>query len=354
MLDIITELDEWIQSGEEIALATVVSTWGSAPRPVGSRLAVTRTGRFAGSVSGGCVEGAVIEASQEVLESGKPQLLTFGVADEQAWEVGLACGGTIQVFIEPYNALSALYPTLKETLDNRKPAALVHLLSGPGDSLNHKLLLSNSSTIHGDLQLPVAQQQLLELARAQLRKGESIVQQLEDDISLFIETFLPRPRIIIVGAVHITQSLLPMAHAAGFETIVIDPRGAFATEERFKQAGTLLKAWPQEALPDLQLGKYDYIVVLSHDPKLDDPALKIALSSSAGYIGALGSRHTHKDRLNRLKEFGLSNEQLARIHAPIGLPLGGRSTGEVAVSILAEILLTKNGIEFHVTQTPHD
>jgi len=349
MLDVIKELDEWISNGEEIALATVVSTWGSAPRPVGSRLAATRSGRFAGSVSGGCVEGAVIEASQEVLAGGKPQLLTFGVADEQAWEIGLACGGTIQVFLEPFSSLAPLYPALKELLDNRKPAALVTLLAGPPEMVNRKLLVSNTSSILGDLEIPSTNEQLVSLARDHLRQGDSAIHQMGDDISLFIESFLPQPRLIIIGAVHLTQALLPMAQAAGFDTVVIDPRGTFAAAERFKQAGELIKAWPQETLPELKLNKYDYVVVLSHDPKLDDPALKISLVSNARYIGALGSRKTHKDRLKRLKEAGLPNEQLARIHAPIGLPLGGRSTGEVAVSIIAEILLCKNDVEFHIS-----
>ena len=349
MLDIIKELDEWISNGEEIALATVVSTWGSAPRPVGSRLAATRSGRFAGSVSGGCVEGAVIEASQEVLAAGNPQLLTFGVADEQAWEVGLACGGTIQVFIEPFTALAPLYTQLKELLDIRKPAVLINLLAGPAELLNRKLLFSNTSSILGDLEIPAEQSQLLSLARDHLRQGDSAIHQMGDDTSLFIESFLPQPRLIIIGAVHLTQALLPMAQAAGFDTVVIDPRGTFAAAERFKQAGELIKAWPQETLPELNLNKYDYVVVLSHDPKLDDPALKISLRSNARYIGALGSRKTHKDRLKRLKEAGLPNELLARIHAPIGLPLGGRSTGEVAVSIIAEILLCKNDVEFHIS-----
>ena len=349
MLDIIKELDEWISNGEEIALATVVGTWGSAPRPVGSRLAATRSGRFAGSVSGGCVEGAVIEASQEVLASGNPHLLTFGVADEQAWEVGLACGGTIQVFLEPFTALAPLYPALKELLESRKPAVLINLLAGPAELLNRKLLVSKSSSIQGDLEIPTKHEQLLSLARDHFRQGDSAIHQLGDDISLFIESFLPRPRLIIIGAVHLTQALLPMAQAAGFDTVVIDPRGTFAAPERFKQAGELIKAWPQETLPELNINKYDYVVVISHDPKLDDPALKISLRSNARYIGALGSRKTHKDRLKRLKEAGLPNEQLARIHAPIGLPLGGSSTGEVAVSIIAEILICKNDVEFHIS-----
>jgi xanthine dehydrogenase accessory factor len=142
-----------------------------------------------------------------------------------------------------------------------------------------------------------------------------------------------------------------MARVAGFETVVIDPRGAFTTTERFQGANKLIKDWPQHVLPELDLGRHDFIVVLSHDPKLDDPALQVSLSSNARYIGALGSRRTHIDRLKRLKEFGLSDEQLARIHAPIGLPLGGRSTGEIAVSIMAEILLSKNDVEFHISNT---
>ena len=325
MLDVIKELDEWIHNGEEIALATVVSTWGSAPRPVGSKMVTTRSGHLAGSVSGGCVEGAVIEASENIFATGQPQLLNFGIADEQAWEVGLACGGTIQIFLEPFTALEQVYPTLNEHLASRTPVALISVLKGIPGLLNRKLLVDSDANALGNLEIPGYHDYILQQATSQLSKGESIIQQLEDGTTLFFEFFPPIPRLIIVGAVHIAQSLAPMARVAGFETVVIDPRGAFATTERFQGANKLIKEWPQHVLPELDLGRQDFIVVLSHDPKLDDPALQVSLSSNARYIGALGSRRTHTDRLKRLQEFGLSDEQLARIHAPIGLPLGGRS-----------------------------
>ena len=351
MLDVINELDKWAENGEEIAISTVVSTWGSAPRPVGSKMVTTRSGLIAGSVSGGCVEGAVIEASEEIFTSGQPKLLTFGVADEQAWEVGLACGGTIQVFLEPFSALKSVYPSLRSHLNGRKPITLTSLLKGDTDLINKKLLVLGDGSTQGDLHIPEGQDTLLQVSLSHLRKGESGNYQLEDGTLLFFETIPPTPRLIIIGAVHITQSLVPMANAAGFETVVIDPRGVFATSERFHDANQLIKEWPQKTLPELDLDRHDYIVVLSHDPKLDDPALQVSLNSNARYIGALGSRRTHKDRLNRLRDLGLSDEQLARIHAPIGLPLGGGSTGEVAVSIMAEILLSKNNVEYHISNT---
>ena len=216
MFDIINELDQWAENGEEIAIATVVSTWGSAPRPVGAKLVMTRSGRIAGSVSGGCVEGAVIEASEEIFTSGEPELLTFGVADEQAWEVGLACGGTIQVFLEPFSALKAVYPSLRSLLNDRKPVTLTSVLKGDTDLINKKLLVLGDGSTRGDLHLLDAQDTLLQMSLSHLRKGESGNYQLEDGTLLFFETIPPTPRLIIIGAVHITQSLVPMANAAGF------------------------------------------------------------------------------------------------------------------------------------------
>lgn len=349
MLDVLESLETWRQGGEEIAIATVVSTWGSAPRPVGSKMVTTRSGGIAGSVSGGCVEGAVIAASGEVFQSCQPQLLTFGVADEEAWEVGLACGGTIQVFLEPFSSLNLVYETLKQRLETRNPAVLISVLEGTSERLNRKMILSPDGKIEGDLDIPDQRERITREGLKLLGKNESSVFSLEGGTTLFFETFSPVPRMIIIGAVHIAQSLVSIASTLGFDTIVIDPRGAFNTRERFTQATELIKDWPQHALPGLGLDKSDYLVVVTHDPKLDDPALEITLRSKAGYVGALGSRRTSRNRLERLREKGLTSEQLDRLHAPIGLPLGGRSAGEIAVSIIAEILLCKNNIQYQVS-----
>ena len=344
MRRILDRLDSWRQSNEEIAIATVVNTWGSAPRPVGSKMIVARGGGIAGSVSGGCVEGAVIQESKSIMDSGEPRLLTFGVSDEDAWGVGLVCGGTIQVFVEPSSALDAVYDLLKQHLEARSPIALINVMNGAPEHLNRKLIVLANGRAEGDLDIPGQTQALTHAALELLAKETSGVLELEDGSSLFIEVYPPPPRLVVIGAVHIAQSLLSIAKIAGFDTIVVDPRTAFATGERFPHATELVQEWPQRALPKLRLDRSAYIAVLTHDPKLDDPALQIALRSDVSYVGALGSRRTNRDRVERLRESGLSEEQISRLHAPIGFDIDARSPGEIAVSIMAEIIQVRNSI----------
>jgi xanthine dehydrogenase accessory factor len=338
MQDVLDQLDAWRQAGDELAVATVINTWGSAPRPVGSKMVMTRAGGIAGSVSAGCVEGAVIEAGMEVMASGQPQLLSYGVADDQAWQVGLACGGTIQVFVEPGMALDGIYSSLKRRLEARDPMTVISLLKGPADLINRKLILLPDGRVEGDLQLGDQAEQISAAAMQRLEAETGGVLEFGDDFTYFIEVYPPPPRLIIIGAVHLAEVLVQMASLVGFDAIVIDPRRAFATRQRFPQATALLQSWPQEALDEMVLDRSAYIAVLTHDPKLDDPALELALGSQARYVGALGSRRTNRLRLERLREAGLSEENIARLHAPIGLDLGGRSPGEIAVSIMAEII----------------
>ncbi len=342
MQDVIDNLDAWREQGEQIAIATVVETWGSSPRPAGAKMAVTLGERVAGSVSAGCVEGAVIQESQAVIRSGAPRLLTYGVADETAWEVGLACGGTIKVWVEPFSDYDAVYETLKTCLRSRTPCVVVDPLEGPPEALNRKLILNPEGPLAGDLDLGGQQQALIAGALEQLARGKSGSFRLDAHTLLFADVHLPNPRLIVVGAVHIAEILVPMAGLAGFDTVVIDPRGAFATAERFPGAGELVKAWPHKVLPEYGLDVSTFLVLLTHDPKIDDPALKVALPSGARYVGALGSRRTNQRRIERLLADGVSEAELARLHAPIGLPLGGRSPAEIAVSILAEIVQAKN------------
>ena len=349
MYDVLDSLEKWRQRNEKIAIATVVETWGSAPRPVGSKLASTLGGSIAGSVSAGCVEGAVIEESKAVVESGAPRLLTYGVADDDAWEVGLACGGTIKVFVEPFSALDGVYDSLKRHLEARQPMAVVSVLDGPPERLNHKLIVLMDGQAEGDLSIPEHADDIVEGAQELLVQGKGGTLELEDGTTLFVEVYPPMPRLIIVGAMHIADPLVSMGNLAGFDTYVVDPRSAFATRERFPHATELVKEWPQHALPRLGLDGWAYVVVLTHDPKFDDPALQVALTSEARYVGALGSRRTNQKRMERLRKAGLTEEQLARLHAPIGLPLGGRSPAEVAVSIMAQIIQAKNNVP---TQEP--
>ena len=346
MQDVMPSLDRWREDQEDIAVATVVNTWGSAPRPVGAKMVTTLSGGIAGSVSGGCVEGAVIEEAKHVMQSGQPRLLQFGVADEEAWEVGLACGGEIRVFVEPFEAVDGVYNTVKQHLADRQPLAVVSVLEGPEKHLNHKLIVLPDGTIDGDLSLPDQQESIVQQASELLAQGEGSTLEI-DDMLLFAEVYPPTPRLIIVGAVHITEALIPIAHTVGFDTVIVDPRAAFATRERFPSVTKLVQEWPQHALSDLELDGAAYVVVLTHDPKIDDPALRMALASDARYIGALGSTSTNRKRIARLHEAGLPEAQIERLHAPIGLPLGGRSPAEIAVSIMAEIVKVKNDTPAH-------
>jgi xanthine dehydrogenase accessory factor len=342
MDDIIDKLDRWRESDQEIAVTTVVETWGSAPRPVGSKMITTMTGGIAGSVSAGCVEGAVIQEAESVMSSGIPRLIEFGVADETAWEVGLACGGKIKVFIEPGFSLDSIYDTLRRNISNGVPFVTLTFLNGPKEIINKKLLVQADGTSTGDLVVPKQAQTSPQTAMDYLEHEKSGTISLPDGYDVFIEAHPLPPKLIVIGAVHLSEPLITIANSVGFETILIDPREAFATRERFPHVDQLLRHWPQDGLRDLVLDKSAYIVVLTHDPKLDDPALLLSLKSRARYVGALGSRRTNRKRMERLQKAGLTEDQLSRLHAPIGLDLGGRSSSEIAVSIMAEIVQVRN------------
>lgn len=317
---------DWIGSGQPVAIATVTRTWGSAPRPTGSQMAVRGDGAFAGSVSGGCVEGAVISEAQAALKDGKTRNLSFGVSNEEAWSVGLACGGTIEIHVAPATA-SGLREALAQTDRARRENRPVVLASDlRGDKT--RVLFPDEG---GDDLLSIAAQD------AARRDQSGLVE--HDGANWFLTVFNPPLDLVIVGAVHIAQPLVAMATLAGYLVRVIDPRTHFASQERFPGA-TLSHEWPDEALAQSPLTARCALVALTHDPKLDDPALSAALRSPAFYVGALGSRKTHAKRLERLAANGFSQAELARIHAPIGLAIGARSPAEIAVSIMAEITAT--------------
>lgn len=312
----------WRATGRPVALATVVRTWGSSPRPVGSHLAVDAGGEFAGSVSGGCIEGEVIQEALATIADGRPRQLEFGVSDELAWQSGLACGGRVQVFVE---RLDAGFDRLMAVRAVRRPVARVVRLS---DGTQAQV---DAEAVSGNLPLPEA---LASQVRQHLTSDASGM--LDEAGTLFARIYALPPRLLIVGAVHIAQALAPMAVTAGYGVSIIDPRRAFASAERFPGV-ELSDEWPDEALQHLAPDSRTAVVTLTHDPKLDDPALAVALASPAFYIGALGSSRTHAKRIERLSELGLAS-QIGRIHAPVGLDLGGRYPGEIAVSILAEII----------------
>jgi xanthine dehydrogenase accessory factor len=340
MREVLHEIDRWRAAGESVALATVVRTWGSAPRAVGSRMAIARGGGIAGSVSGGCVEGAVVEAGREVLASGRPRLLNFGVADETAWSVGISCGGVIEVFVEPLDPRS--YDAVRGELLAERSAVLAEVVKGPGELVGCKLLLREDGRVEGSL--AGLDQPALEAAQAALAEGRSRRVDLpgETPVELFVEALRPSPTLAIVGGVHIAVALTALARTLGYRTIVVDPRRAFGNAERFAHAERVVQAWPDQALGEIGLTASTAVAVLTHDPKLDDPALRAALPSPAFYVGALGSKATQEKRRRRLLEAGVSEAQLARLHAPIGLELGGRSPEEIALAVMAQIVAERN------------
>jgi len=308
MREVLNELNEWSRDGEEIAVATVVETWGSSPRPLGSKMLVTRSGKMAGSVSNGCIEGAVFEEAQKVLKSGQPTIAAFGVADDVAFEVGLACGGHIEVFIQPFGRVQQQVLAM---LNRDEPSTLrTNLVTGVAEVIE--------GTPPGT-----------ELAK---RDGD-----------VFVEPFRRPAHLVIIGAIHIAIPLHRLAKLMGYRVTVVDARAKFATKERFPEADELIVAWPDEAMAKIAVDNSTYVVVLTHDPKFDLPALRSVLKADAGYVGAIGSRKTNQNRFDALRKEGFTEEQLSRVHGPIGLDLGSRGAEETALGILAEITAIRFG-----------
>ena len=302
-------------------------------------MAITPEGKITGSVSGGCVEGAVFEAGVEVLKTKRPQLLHFGVADETAWEVGLACGGSIDIFVKPLD--TEFFKPLRSAIEEEHPAAAVTVVRGPDELLGREILLRDDGSITGTINEDL-NQRAMNLARETLEQGVARRAMLNEDIEVFVEVILPPPTLIAVGGVHITVALVELAKTLGYRTIVVDPRRAFGNAERFPHVDQLVQAWPDDAFRQIPITRSTAIAMLTHDPKLDDPALKIALPSPAFYVGALGSRTTQAKRRQRLLEEGLSEAELNRLRGPIGLEIEARTPEEIAVSIMAEIVATRN------------
>jgi xanthine dehydrogenase accessory factor len=345
MRDVLPRIRDWRRQGRRVALATVVRVWGSAPRPLGSKMAMTDAGDMAGSVSGGCVEGAVLAESEAVLAGGEAKLVAYGVSDETAWSVGLSCGGTIEVFIEPLDLESEVWQALDGSLEARQLVAVATVLAGPG--AGRQRLLRPAGPGVGDLgsgELENAAAQLAAAAFAAFASRRATVATPRGEAELFLDVYPPPPKLIIVGAVHVAIPLVAFAGRLGFRTVVIDPRTAFATAERFAEADELIRDWPSEALAATGLDEATYVAVLSHDLKIDLPALEVALRSPARYVGALGSRKTHGRRIAALEESGFSATEIGRIRSPIGLDLGGgRRAEEIALSVIAEVVKASHG-----------
>jgi len=303
---------DWHRAGRGAVIATVVETWGSAPRAVGAQMVVSGAGEMEGSVSGGCVEGAVVVEAMELVGSGSAKLLEFGVSDDEAFAVGLACGGRIRVLLEPVGGAMPvdLLEELVAARATRQPAAYVadlegtdRRLAGPGD-FPERVRMDRSG--------------------------------VKEDGRTFVHIHNPPLRMLIVGAVHIAQALVPMARLAGYDVTVIDPRPAFGAKARFPGVN-IVEDWPDEALAELGLDARTAVVTLTHDPKLDDPAIRAALGAEVFYLGCLGSNRTHAKRVARLEEAGFTAEAIARIHAPVGLDIGAQGPAEIALSVLAEV-----------------
>jgi xanthine dehydrogenase accessory factor len=319
----------WRAAGKRVALATVIRTWGSSPRQPGSRLAIAEDGGLAGSVSGGCIEGAVVDEAIEVMERGEPRVLRFGVSDERAWEVGLACGGTVEVLVEavaPDRGRGLTGELLAELIGARRahrPAVLATWIDGSA----HALLSADAALAPADL-AP---------ALADAVRGDQAAVASTAAGEVLLEPHLAPLRLIVVGAVHVAQPLAELARTAGLAVTIVDPRRAFATSVRFPDV-PLVTSWPDAALAELAPDARTAVVTLTHDPKLDDPALAAALATPAFYVGCLGSQRTHAARRARLAERGVDPAAIDRLRGPVGLRIGARTPAEIAVAILAEVI----------------
>jgi xanthine dehydrogenase accessory factor len=333
--ELAADLTRWREHSERFALATVVATRHSAPRPIGSKLAVTETGRLAGSVSRGCVENEVVEHAREVLAGGAPRLLTFGISDDQALDVGLPCGGEIDVFVAlPDDDVTE---RLLAAVEGGERVASATVVEGAG--LGSQALVTEKGELVG-----ADGSGLAECARDVLEGGRSSLRELSGG-KAFAELYEPLARLVVIGAVDIAEALCQAAAQLGWATMVADPRAKLATRERIPSAGELLVDWPEQALERAAPDHSTAIVVLTHEERFDVPALAAALTSDAFYVGALGSRRTQAKRRERLLEEGLSEPAVERIAGPCGLDVGAESPAEMAVSILAEILAVRAGRE---------
>lgn len=322
MPDALKIAKQWLGEGRGVAIATVIETWNSAPIGVGGQLVVDDRGRFAGSVSGGCVEAEVIAQSAEVIASGAPRVLEFGVSDETAWTVGLPCGGSIKILLNRFEAAGEeLLDAILEARGSRTPI-----------TVETRLADGAQKVVAG----PRPHTEAAAARAESISTGNSGIVQT-DAGAAFLHAFMPAPRLIAVGATHIAQVLVRLAGEAGFDVIVVDPRAAFANAARF--AGTALDVrWPDDALPEIGLDARTAVVTLAHQEDIDDRALIAALAGPAFYVGALGSRRTHAKRVARLEARGVPSALIAAIHAPAGLAIGAATPPEIALSIMAEIV----------------
>jgi len=354
MREVIEDLIGWWQAGETVGMGTVVATWRSAPRPAGASMLVGPDGTAVGSVSGGCVEGAVYEEAKDVVETGEPTLERYGVSDDDAFAVGLTCGGILDVFVESISRES--FPELgeiAESIDAHEPAAVVTVVKGPDDRLGRRLVLWPDRE-SGTLGLQRLDDAVAADARGMLAAGRTGLMHVGhdgerrgDDLTLFVNSFAPAARMVVFGAIDFAAAVARVGAFLGYRVTVCDARPIFATPKRFPDADEVIVEWPHRYLQaEVDSGRIDertVLCVLTHDPKFDVPLLEVALRLPVAYVGAMGSRRTHEEREARLEEAGLSKEEIGRLSSPIGLDLGARTPEETAVSIAAEIIAGRWG-----------
>ena len=344
MRDLIDDIDRLGAAGTAFALATVVRTWKSAPRPAGAAMAVSATGEAVGSVSGGCVEGAVYELAGEVLKSGVPVLQRYGVTDDDAFAVGLTCGGILDIFVERVSSSS--WPELVQVIAGvrgRDPVAVATVVAGPGRLGAKRTVWPDRAA--GSLGSERLDQAVADDVRGMLEAGRTGYlhfgadgQRRGDELAIFVQSYAPAPRMLVFGAIDFAAAVARIGRFLGYHVTVCDARPVFATTKRFPEADEVVVEWPHKFLEHTEVDARTIICVLTHDPKFDVPLLRAALKTPAAYIGAMGSRRTHLDRLAQLREAGLTPAELDRLSSPIGLDIGARTPEETAVSIAAEIV----------------
>ena len=349
MRDVLPQIRRWQRDGDTFALATVVDTSSSAPRGPGAAVAVHPDGTVLGSVSGGCVEGAVVETCLQVLDGAPPTLQTYGYSDDEAFEVGLTCGGTIHVFVEEVRPDDDVdLDEIAEAVDTDAPVAVATVVDGPGEVGRSVVVWPDR--VEGSLGNEGLDVAVVDDARGMLANGRrgrrhygSAGERRVDEVGVFVEVFAPRPRMLVFGAIDFASAVAGVGRFLGYHVTVCDARSVFATRARFPDADEIVVEWPHRYLQDTDVDQRTVIAVLTHDPKFDVPVLVEALRTDAAYIGVMGSRRTHEDRLDRLRAEGVTEDQLERLHSPIGLDLGGRTPEETAISIAAEIVKSQWG-----------
>ena len=348
MRDILPTLEQWSGDGTTFAVGTVVGTWSSAPRQPGASMAVHAGGEVLGSVSGGCVEGAVYEECQDAIATGTPRLLRYGVSDDDAFSVGLTCGGILDVFVQPVtDERRRVIDLVADAVRDRRPVAVATVVTG--DGIGRQVVVTPDDVV-GDLGDQRLTDAVVDDGRGLLARGTSATialgahgERRMDDVSVFVESFAPPPRLLVFGAIDFASAVARIGSFLGYHVTVCDARPVFATATRFPDADEIVVDWPHRYLDRTEVDERTAMCVLTHDPKFDVPLLVAALQTPAAYIGAMGSRRTHDDRVRRLREEGVPEESIARLRSPIGLDLGARTPEETAVSIAAELVASTWG-----------